>query len=333
MTSSTQDRGSCPSCPRLKETVDLTGKQFHRFMDLPLSIRYMIYDLLLIRGKIFIRNSIAGGAYAVTPQNTTPPFSRLEEIPPVKTSAYYHTIIPYSRDTYRGHVRPRYTDWEAYAQPETGLLHGVSKAVQDEAERIFWSAKNLFVFPAGQFIVPSSYHSMHSSLLFSDPHSINFAAKAVSYTFDMRDAGPVCPYSAREYHRLHHGPDGPTAFDNLNPADQLRRQHDVLDQQLQAVWDDRCFLITRHLRLDRLQLDFGECYCVLGCCRKVEYVCAQLANCAGLAALCYRRPFRHGFPAVFEVIGFSDEAEKELIATRLADACRVSKHAFTFSHR
>lgn len=305
------------------------GKQFHYFMDLPLSLRYTIYELLLVRGKIFISNSITPYILYATASASRPSVSPLEKSVVLQTDIYQYVILPYSRHTYTGHTRQRYVDIETYATPETGLLRGVSKAVQEEAERIFWSAKNLFVFPAGEFRFPTYYHSM-SYFPFYDHPKRKLLAKAVSYTFDMRDAGPVDPYYTREQYRFRHRQNGPTPFDNLSPPQQMQRLHDALDRQVERVWDDRCFLITRYLQLDRLQLDFEECYCALGCCRKVEYVCNQLRYHAAFTALCYRSPFRHGIVPVFEVVGFRDEAEKEMIRERLAEACRVSRDAFIF---
>ena len=79
-----------------------------------------------------------------------------------------------------------------------------------------------------------------------------------------------------------------------------------------------------------MQLDFEECYCALGCCRKVEYVCNQLRYHAAFTRLCYRRPFRHGALPVFEIMGFRDTAEKELICERLAETYRVTRDVFVF---
>jgi hypothetical protein len=305
------------------------GKQFHYFMDLPLSLRYTIYEFLLIRGKIFVSNRIAQNIPSATAPASRACSSRLEQPVAMQTGGYQYAILPYSRHTYTGLVRQRYVDMEAYAIPETGILGGVSKAVQQEAERIFWSAKNLFVFPAGQFCFPAHYHSM-SYFPFYDHPKRKLLAKAVSYTFDMRDAGPFDPYSTREHYRLPHRQDSPIHFDSRSPMQKMQTLHDALEKQVERVWDDRCFLIIRYLQLDRLQLDFEECYCALGCCRKVEYVCNQLRYHAAFTALCYRSPFRHGSLPVFEVMGFRDAAEKELVCQRLAEACRVTRDVFVF---
>jgi hypothetical protein len=304
-------------------------KPFRFFMDLPLSLRYTVYELLLIRGKIFVSNSVAQNIPSATASTSRPSLSPRGKSVAMPTDGYQSTILPHSRHTYAGHARQRYVDMQAYATPETGVLRGVSKAVQEEAERIFWSAKNLFVFPAGEFRFPTYYHSL-SYFPFYDHPKRKLLAKAVSYTFDMRDAGPVDPYFAREHCRFPHRQDGPIPFDRLRPTEQMQRLHDALERQVERVWDDRCFLITRYLQLDRLQLDFEECYCALGCCRKVEYVCSQLRYHAAFTALCYRSPFRHSLLPVFEVMGFRDAAEKEMIRERLAEACRVGRDAFVF---
>ena len=36
------------------------GKEFHGFMHLPLAIHYMTYEVLLVRGQIFVRPTVSG---------------------------------------------------------------------------------------------------------------------------------------------------------------------------------------------------------------------------------------------------------------------------------
>jgi hypothetical protein len=122
------------------------GKQFHGFMHLPLTIRYMIYEHALVRGKIFVPNS----------------FGFLRG-PREQAEAGLSSTDFYS---FKGQ---RHLDFAKYRManncsvqinPVTrGLFQGVSKAVQEEAEYVFWGIGNQFVFPASRFDIPMGFYS------------------------------------------------------------------------------------------------------------------------------------------------------------------------------
>jgi hypothetical protein len=77
-----------------------------------------------------------------------------------------------------------------------------------------------------------------------------------------------------------------------------------------------------HMQLQKPRVDPEECFCPLGCCREVAYVSDSLSY----------TPFTKSFPSRLEILGCENEAEKELIRTRLAAANGGGTSAFIFIH-
>lgn len=93
-------------------------------------------------------------------------------------------------------------------------------------------------------------------------------ARDVSYTFDMRD------YEESDFENFHS-----EAFiwkrhvdtESFTREMAMRKLHDQKTELLEYEWVDRIDAI-KSMTLDRLELDFEECYCSVGCCRKVGWV-------------------------------------------------------------
>jgi hypothetical protein len=266
------------------------GKDFHGFMHLPLAIRYMIYEHALVRGKIFIRNTL------------------------FNAGRFEHWAARYSFKDFSGKNRQRYLDvdehrtegvqaigWPQLTRPihpiTKGLLLGVCKAVQTEAEYVFWGIGNTFVFPAGEFDGPEGFYS-GGSVIGLKP------AKSVSYTFDMRDVGYIDPYHLRK--AAERDQEDYELFEDMNAELQREALHEIQLDALEDVWRGRCETIRR-LPLQKLQIDVEECYCPVGCCRLVETVFAMLG------------PFQEHAPSKIEVLGWKNKAEKDVIRKWMVD--------------
>jgi len=254
-------------------------REFHGFIALPLAIRYMIYELLLVKGKVFVPRPEREGC-----------------------EDYY-----FECDS-NGKIRQRYLDWQNYddRRIHTALLRGVSKTMHEEAENIFWGPGNQFSFPAGRFAAPAGFSGDDSV---NTPYPLP-PIKDVSYAFDLRDYGYMPPFhiigEAKEV--LQNWSESLDAwepvFEDMSQGERVMQLHDMRTSWLSELWERRCELISR-LCLKRLQIDFEECYCPDGCCRQVQYVCEMLHG------------FENGFPTFVEVIGHKDKVEKKLILETL----------------
>jgi len=192
-----------------KEKRRRIGQEFHGFMDLPLAIRYMIYELLLVKGKVFV--------------------PRLEQ---------EGCEDDYFEKDYERNLRYRYLDLKNYSGRRicTSLLYGVSKTVQAEAEIIFWGPGNQFIFPAGEFLAPAGFSGC-------DPFWTELKpAKDVSYAFDLRDCGYMSPCRIRGDVREdveNYMPGSPDAFENMSQDELLAEIHNKRTRLLEDVWDKR----------------------------------------------------------------------------------------------
>lgn len=131
-------------------------------------------------------------------------------------------------------------------------------------------------------------------------------ARDLSYTFDMREgtrspgsdySGPaIDPQMVRDLALVEIGnsPEKRVA--------RLEKIHDEHAGSLQDCWYAMAEALKEKTKLKRLQLDFEECYCPLGCCRLVDYVCSLLQDDWAIAV-----------PEVIEVLGWVDDEEKNSI--------------------
>ncbi|KAL8779732.1 MAG: hypothetical protein Q9213_006800 [Squamulea squamosa] len=260
---------------------------FYRFMDLPIEIRAMIYDLALVRGKICV---------------PTLPKKFRDELDVVDFCAGCNNA-PYRLTTFDKYVYHRYLDFLEYTEDAPpiflSLLQGVSKAVQAEAEAVFYGSKNLFVMPAGVFVYPA----VHGRVVARRP-----PFQSLSFTFDMRDSSAcVC----KDSHIVRRGVNQQShqgCFDvQLTQQQRLQLIHDLQRFALEGVWNARC-LIIKDLDLRYLELDFEECYCPMGCCRMVDFVCARLWALARLCKTLER----------IDVLGLASRGEARRVRLQLA---------------
>lgn len=246
---------------RLRSTIEICRErrsgEFHGFMCLPVEVRDFIYSHALCKGKVIVPNSrdVTG------------------DVEPVK---HYEGDDGYCYGRYRG-LKQKLLEMNCNQCKSSplGLVQGVSRAVHDEAARIFFG-RNQLIFPAGRFQRPT-----YCNLL----DRINWSSEAdfsrdlenrtnnapllrdVSYTFDMRD------HPGDDYANLHSNFDliDRVSSSMISPRDALQILHDQKTFALEVDWVERIDCIKR-MTLDRLVLDTHECYCAIGCCRKTEWV-------------------------------------------------------------
>lgn len=254
------------------------GNEFHGFLDLPYEIRRMIYSMLLVRGKIFVHDfsevEIEG---------------RLLELEhPVQTEGYQKSFLRYLDKPPRD-KRDRTT---------TGLIMGVNKQVQREAEQVFWSSSNTFVIPSKTSQGPIGSDRLRPDIIIPP-------IQCLSVAFDMRDH--VRPDAddgfwkdqIKEFYEL--DPD----FAETTPRQRLRQIHYHRKEVLEDHWQYRWNRIRRQLKLKYLQICFEECHCPIGCCRMVGKACSQLG------------PWAKGFPERVEILGATNAREKAMILKRI----------------
>lgn len=143
-------------------------------------------------------------------------------------------------------------------------------------------------------------------------------ARDVSYSFDMRD------HVVSDYDNLNFGNSlrkEDADYDEIQPADAMLALHNDKTAGLEYMWVDRIDAI-KAMTLDRLQLSLDECFCSVGCCRKVCWV---------LDALVYpdlppgrseedvycNTDWKTRPPLVIEVMGWRSGKEKARIQEKL----------------
>ena len=229
----------------------------------------MIYVESLVRGKIYITLS--------TSNNDDHRFDD-------RFKPYLSCWSP-SHDR-RNRLTRRYEDLHDHESQGivVGLLQGVNKATQREAENVFYSTGNHFIVPVSEFEYPVDIGGnpgpVHRSLQY----------QSISYSFDMRHVN-VDHYNTyraikEQYDSSHNG-----LFDDLTPDLKSSALHDSQKDDILEAWEDMCETITERMTLKFLQLDFENCYCPVGCCRMLEDVCKCLVS------------FPNGFPKRVEVMG------------------------------
>ena len=267
---------------------------FHYFLELPREIRNIIYQILLVNGKIFLGRN--------TPRSVYSDF--------FKTHLGRNRIPP----SFCQHgVRYRYMDHKLFRISITkGLLQGVSKAIQHEALEMFYSARNHFVLPEGYQLTVAGIgppQSMEPTL----------PVNSLSIAFDIRQIDDTDSSEWKENMCRFLQQDSGINFDQLSRQERLNQVHEYRKERLQDRWVGNVNLIKLHLKMEFLQIDLEECYCPLGCCRLVDWICGLLG------------PFRKGFPGRFEVVGIKDKEEEVMIRERLSRLNDIDPSRITFA--
>ncbi|KAI0473876.1 hypothetical protein GGR56DRAFT_696506 [Xylariaceae sp. FL0804] len=307
------------------------GREFHGFLALPLCVRYLVYEHLLVVGRYYV------------PAN----LSRLLERDPYflreEPATRRYVLLPGHVANESGVIRQRYADWlrnrggwhdqshgASYDSPENpftpGLLLGVCKEVQAEAAYIFLG-RNAFVFPHRAFAIARSdydrdLHEWGDIVPRGPGRRARLAARLgalrdVSIAFDMREARVNLCALRRHILLACEGRRGTNRARRValerDPAALLHRVHEAAMMELRNAWAVRVMDLQEHSRLRRLQVDIEDAHCPLGCCRPLRALCRALFT---------PREWRRGLPEVLDVVGWRDEAERDtlreiLLAPRL----------------
>lgn len=300
-----------PISYQLRSTIHMCKQmrrdEFHGFMHLPSEIRDMIYSYALHKGKVIVPNSSRATR-------------RLE---PVK---YYLSDDGFLYGRYQGleEELSAMGDGRRARPKPLGLVQGVSREVHDEAARVYFGG-NQFVFPAGEFLLPSHCNLLRASPSATLPTRWNRRDRSgrnnnapllrdVSYTFDMRD------HPSDDYSNLYRSYEVKLSIDagSRPPGELLRALHDQKALHLEVDWAERVDSIKR-MTLDRLVLDFEECYCAIGCCRRVGWVLDRFLHEGPPPGTQDTEGNAYSYvdwavrpPLVVEVMGFVSDEEKAM---------------------
>lgn len=297
---------------KLRSTVAMhrqsrVGTEFHGFLQLPSEIRNIVYGFLLPKGTYVMLND--GNRVGFDWQD-------------VGGDTY---------DRYRGLEKVLRVLLFRRTRKTLGLLQAVSRVVHTEATGLFFGG-NRFIFPYGDCSCPSFFNSlvdiasddvqlMDRRFRSRSERGMNNATlvRDVSYTFDMRDL------VVSDYQNLCYND---TLKDDIDQAkissrEALLRLHDLKTYKLGVIWAERVDCI-KWMTLDRLQLSFDECYCGVGCCRKVEWVLDLFLNTGPLPGTgdddeeAYSMlDWKARPPLVIECVGWKTAREAELIREKL----------------
>lgn len=279
------------------------------FMGLPLEVRNMIYKHALVRGKIFVPSVISKNLNDVGPDLNLDRDFR---------GAY----MPFKSKDCRSFGRyPRYRDYEEYRYGEpiaSGLLKGVSKAVQSEAEAVFYGFGNHFVLPVAEIQYPPLFRDN----IRDSPKTIP-PFKSLSLSFDQRDLRD----DPRWWRGFLSPRDPSRPLDYLGPneypfVERMRLIHDLQKQELRSIWADRISIIQQHVKLRFLEIDLEECYCPLGCCRMVDSVLGSIAGHPHYSGS-HEEPLEH-----LQIIGLASQRELEQARKTMEDLRRFA-HGYT----
>lgn len=267
------------------------GTEFHGFMDLPAELRNIIYGFALVTGRVVVPNDSHKGNQRLLGYWRHP-----------------YNDLPYQR--YAG-LSPKFLRTFLECHVPIGLIQGVSRVVQAEATKVFFN-ENQFIFPAGPFTHPRFFNGPFAPIAYvGEPEDYTSLARDVSYTFDMRDF-EISDFQNRYDHFV-------TADDDaVTPQQFMQRLHDNKLQCVQIEWAERINAI-KSMELDRLQLSFEECYCCVGCCRQVEFVCDLIIDTgpANPQAVTSFPDWRSRPPLLVEIFGWKNEDEKDMIMEKL----------------
>lgn len=254
-------------------------------MHLPREIRDMIYECRLLKGTIFMPNH--RDVY----------------------DAKYNLRCMYD---FHGRIYQRYEgiphDWghqHMISDPSTrnGLICGVSRTVQREAARIFYG-RNRFVFPYGNIGFDMFYGRVDLPIY----RNVGRQLRDVSYTFDMREEG------WSDYYHRYSAPFRPDeeegVAEGIIPEIFLQEMHLTRKDSLASLWEERVQDL-KSWALNRLQIDFEECYCGMGCCRMVDHIVDIMVNFDRVG------PWTFMPPKIIEILGWNDNIEKKMIREAL----------------
>lgn len=265
------------------------GTEFHGFTSLPAEIRTMIYKHLLIAPT---------GKFLMPPEKD-------EEID-----------VSHMRNT-NGSIYRRFEDFivrrkESSFLPQIkrqplltlGLLLCVNKAVQSEAEAVFFGG-NMMVFTN---ISPTECAAYWWTDTFD---RVRLALRRISVALVIRDS-----YIHEDFAAMFWGNDVVSLRKHLEDWDELLsdEEKDTVRQAAHNNTDDSeewgmpGYLVL-FPNLEFLEISVEEANCLAGCCRKVDFICRSLVEAyAKTPALCPPNP-----PKVIKFLGTDSALEREVI--------------------
>lgn len=312
---------------RIRSTVAMhkrarMGTEFYGFLKLPPEIRNIVYGFALPQGTVVVPNNSAS-----------------VETGDLGSVKYWRNDLDDAYERYWGQqVTLAAMQQGNRERRPVGLIQGVSRMIQNEASKVYFGG-NRFILPVGPALRPSLFNSLES-IRTDDKHTMErrlfrdfkegknnaMLVRDVSYAFDMRDK-VVCDYDNLTYDiRLKDDVDK----GSISPQDALRVLHDQKAFELEITWAERIDSI-KWMNLNRLEISFEECYCSMGCCRKVEWVLDRFLHVGPPPGTAdtednvyssvnwFSRP-----PELIEIIGWKSKKEKKLIAEKLAKLQRES---------
>ncbi|KAI0377328.1 hypothetical protein F5Y04DRAFT_291830 [Hypomontagnella monticulosa] len=278
-----------------------TPRDFHYFSKLPKEVKQEVYKLLLVVGKFYV----PGVRWDPRPMrhHGSAEIRRLyirdDKVYRANDQRYGSMEFECLHDMVF-HPANRYTP---------GLIQAVSEEVQEEAEAIFFGY-NQFVFPAGRMYEPNAFGLF--TLLHNDRDRFIHLVKDLSLAFDMRDEG-IDGVRHRERMTI----DIETRSIEPNIRKKCLASSRGMRKELHSrrkicnmdQWRTRILCLRKLTQLHRLQIDFHNCYCPLGCCPLTEFVCKHLGQKWEKAA-----------PEVVEIMGWKGPEERISTITHLVKA-------------
>lgn len=214
------------------------------FLDLPREVRDMIYDHALIRPHVFVKVQLTtrhkDEIYTKDLSERTylgPLFVRQKR--PMDKKQYFYN---YLRDPVC-----------------LGLLRGVCRQVQVEAQEAFYTKENHFIIGPGALIKPLTNHLGQFPPM-----------KSVSLTFDARDLGSRVGDRLGADLLIAQTLDRDEHFWNTQwetPQRCSAHLHDCYVMDLVKCWERRMRILEAMEQLERVKLDVTMAFCPYGCCR------------------------------------------------------------------
>lgn len=286
------------------------GTEFHGFLQLPPEIRHIIYGFVLLKGIVIVPNNtraIGPGTVKYWQSNDGECYLR------------YDGLVKDLKRMGRRQRRPLF------------LIQGVHRTVHAEALQVYFGG-NKFIFPSGMFFRPSLFGTLvriassdvevmerRYSRKFENGENNAPLVRDVSYAFDMRDC------VTDDYENLYRDPTLKNNIDgqSVSPRGALQMLHDRKALELEIVWAERVDCI-KWMTLDRLGLSFDECYCSIGCCRKVGWVLDRILYAGPPPGTEDTRENAYSIldwkarpPLVISVSGWKNDMEGKLIREKL----------------
>ena len=221
------------------------GQPFRNFLALPFSLREAIYNFALVRGKIYPLLSkwlqqLEKFDYSVDLDM----LFRLRDVGhllEMERIGHEVVLLPFAKSS--------------YDSVTAGLMLGVSRQVQKEAEDVFYGRQNLFVLPTGPFREIDRFFAGRfgrSTFLRS--------VRRVNIALDSKDFWRA---SARTYRTL-----SPEIYRAESLATESGRREIIHDRMLSDLgrwWHSRLFRLFDNTDcLEHLEIDLAECYCPTG---------------------------------------------------------------------